>query len=78
VKTVVAGGPADKCGRIRVGDELLAVNGSYVAGLPLHNVFKLVLGEDGTLVTLDVCQVRGADMRAHTRRAFAHVPSRIS
>ena len=73
VKTVVSGGPADRCGRIRVGDEVLAVNGSYIAGLPLHNVFTLVLGEEGTLVTLDVCQVRSA-----CSCAFVHVPSRIS
>lgn len=38
-------------------------------GLPLHNVFTLVLGEEGTLVTLDVCQVS-----AHPHATFSRIP----
>lgn len=32
VKHVVPGGPAHLCGKIRVGDELLAINGYNIAG----------------------------------------------
>jgi len=52
VKVVTPGGAAEADGNIRQGDELLAVDGQGVDGHHLHDVFDMVLGEQGTRVTL--------------------------
>ena len=56
VKHVVPGGPAEMCGRIRPGDELLAVDGKSLAGVPLEQVFDMIIGQQGSQVTIDIAQ----------------------
>ena len=52
VKTIVAGGAAEQCGLIRIGDALLAVDGVDVYGAPLSELGKRVLGPSGSVVKL--------------------------
>jgi FtsZ-binding cell division protein ZapB len=56
VKHVVPGGPAEMCGRIRPGDELRAVDGKSLAGVPLEQVFDMIIGQQGSQVTIDIAQ----------------------
>jgi hypothetical protein len=56
VKHVVPGGPAEMCGSIRPGDELLAVDGKSLAGVPLEHVFDMIIGQQGSQVTINILQ----------------------
>jgi carboxyl-terminal processing protease len=59
IREVVPGGPADKSGKIKVGDRILGVaqgNGQFtdVMGWRIEDVVKLVRGERDSTVRLDV------------------------
>jgi hypothetical protein len=54
VKELTPGGAAEKDGRIVKMDVILSVDGVDVTGMHLEKVFKLILGEEGTKVTLQV------------------------
>jgi len=59
VRTIVKGGPADKSGRIKVGDRIVAVGQEKagmqdVIGWRLDDVVDLIRGKKGTTVLLDV------------------------
>eukprot|EP00960_Hanusia_phi_P027686 746962-Hanusia_phi.AAC.2 len=70
IKYIVPGGPAALCGKIRISDQLLKgdlraaseatdsfpVEDVNVYGLPLDKVFDLILGEEGTEVSLTIGQ----------------------
>jgi len=56
IKYLVPGGPAALSGKIRISDQLLKVEDVNVYGLPLDKVFDLILGEEGTEVTLTIGQ----------------------
>ena len=49
---MVPGGSAERCGEIRVGDELVSVNGASVEGLTLKQVVTLIKGLPSTKVVL--------------------------
>ena len=70
VKDVVPGGPADRCGRIRPGDEVLAVDGKSSAGVPLEQIFDMIIGQVGSQVTIDVAQGQTAVAKLTLTRAF--------
>ena len=55
VTTTVAGGPSEKVG-LRAGDRIVEVDGKDIAGIGLKNsdVFDMLRGDKGTLVTLKV------------------------
>lgn len=55
VTTTVAGGPSEKVG-LRAGDRIVEVDGKNIAGIGLKNsdVFDMLRGDKGTLVTLKV------------------------
>ncbi len=58
VKSVLPGSPAERCGKIRAGDELHSVRGQVVAGMPLASVFEMVLGDEGSTLELELyCQM---------------------
>ena len=70
VKDVVPGGPADRCGRIRPGDEVLAVDGKSSAGVPLEQIFDMIIGQVGSQVTIDIAQGQTAVAKLTLTRAF--------
>ncbi len=57
VKSMTKGGAAERDGRIRPLDVLLSVDGHEVTGHALEEVFKMVLGEEGTQVRLQMQRV---------------------
>src|SRR5947209_4934199 len=74
VARVFAGSPAQR-GGIRSGDEILAVNGQSLAGVPVDVATSRITGPPGTHVTLAVAP-RGT-ARAHEitlQRARINVP----
>lgn len=52
VKTIVNGGSAEREGSVRVGDLIVAVDDRDVVGEPLATLRGLILGPQGSLVTL--------------------------
>ncbi|MFA6676773.1 MAG: S41 family peptidase [Bacteroidales bacterium] len=58
VQNPVAGGPSEKVG-IRAGDKIIGVDGEQISGKELTNdkVFKLLRGEKGTKVDLQIWRV---------------------
>ena len=58
VRGLVAGGAAARGGRIRCGDELLAVDSRTVAGLSVAGVATLIAGPVGTEVELTLLRTR--------------------
>ncbi len=70
VRTVVKGGPADKSGKIHVGDRIVAVGQGEksttqdVIGWRIDDVVEKIRGSKGTIVALDVLPVgAGADAK---------------
>ncbi|XP_046560212.1 tyrosine-protein phosphatase non-receptor type 13-like [Haliotis rubra] len=57
VKSVTAGGPANKDGSIRPGDRLVAINGQSLEGVQHHEAVQMIRESDD-LVSLLVSQVR--------------------
>jgi hypothetical protein len=58
VHSLVAGGPADSCGLIRKGDELVSVDGIDVRGMGAGELAQVLIGPVGT-------SVRVAFLRGH-------------
>lgn len=52
VKSIAPGGAAERDGRVQAGDEVHAVDGVSVRGLPLEDVLRLVLGPEGSQLRL--------------------------
>ena len=50
VHSLVAGGPADACGLIRKGDELVSVGGTDVRGMGASELAQVLIGPVGTSV----------------------------
>ncbi|KAH9639572.1 hypothetical protein HF086_005829 [Spodoptera exigua] len=52
---IIAGGVAEKCGKLAIGDELLTINGESVLNKPLSEAIKL-LQQSGQRVQLQLCR----------------------
>ena len=52
VKSLAAGGPAEKCGLVQVGDVLHEIDGHHVCRKPVAQLAPLILGQEGTVVKL--------------------------
>lgn len=52
INDIVPGGPADRTGKLRIGDELIRVDGRFVRGRPASQIAPKVLGPAGTIVEL--------------------------
>jgi C-terminal processing protease CtpA/Prc len=50
VHSLVVGGPAESCGLIRKGDELIAVDGTNVCGMGAKELAQVLIGPVGTSV----------------------------
>jgi len=52
VKQLIPGGTASMCGQIDVDDAVVAVDGQRIAGMNIEQVQDLILGPEGTTVTI--------------------------
>lgn len=52
ISKVVQGGPADKSGLFKSGDEIVKINDKSIAGEPFEKVMELIRGDDGSALTL--------------------------
>ena len=57
-------GPAERTGKIKIGDQLTRVDGKFVRGMPVSRVAPMVLGPAGTLVELSFKRVQGPAVMA--------------
>ena len=81
IREIVPGSPADKSGKLKVGDRIVGVaqgNGPYtdVLGWRLDDVVALVRGEKGSTVRLDVIPGDGGPDAKHV--AVSMVRKKIS
>jgi len=62
VAQIVAGGPADRTGRVRQGDLLVTIDGKNMFGQDLEYVSKYILGPEGSAVRLGFyeCNSKGS------------------
>ena len=72
VKSVRPGGPADKCGVVKIGDELESVNGVSVGGLALESIHDIIhkRKQAGGAIELQLLR-RGALPNEHSVRFVA-------
>lgn len=59
---IIEGSPADRCGKLKVGDRILAVNGQSIISMPHADIVKLIK-DAGLTVTLHIIPDEGK----HTR-----------
>lgn len=50
---IIEGSPADRCGKLKVGDRILAVNGQSIISMPHADIVKLIK-DAGLTVTLHI------------------------
>lgn len=55
---IIEGSPADRCGRLKVGDRILAVNGQSIISMPHADIVKLIK-DAGLSVTLHIIPEEG-------------------
>jgi C-terminal peptidase prc len=53
IETPIEGQPAERAG-LKAGDQIMAVDGRVVTGMPLHKVVKLIKGEKGSTVVMKI------------------------
>lgn len=54
IDAVIPGSPAQKSGKLRPGDEIIAVNGQSIQGMTIEQSRTLIAGKAGTNVTLTI------------------------
>ena len=57
VTELVAGGSADRSGKVQVGDKLLLVDGNPLDGMTPVDLAQVISGPEGTFVRLSFCRV---------------------
>ena len=55
---IIEGSPADRCGKLKVGDRILAVNGQSIISMPHADIVKLIK-DAGLTVTLHIITEEG-------------------
>lgn len=58
---VIEGSPADRCGKLKVGDHISAVNGQSIVDLSHDNIVQLIK-DAGVTVTLTVIAEEGEEV----------------
>lgn len=53
---LIKGAPAQKSGKIEIGDRLIAVDGERVSDRPYHDILDLIRGEAGTPIKLTIAR----------------------
>ncbi|XP_068595941.1 membrane-associated guanylate kinase, WW and PDZ domain-containing protein 2 [Brachionichthys hirsutus] len=56
---IIEGSPADRCGKLKVGDRILAVNGQSIVSMPHADIVKLIK-DAGLTVTLHIIPEEGS------------------
>ena len=59
IENFIEGGSAKECGKIAVGDYIVAVNGEEVYGMTLSEIVSLIRGPEGTDVTITLMGANG-------------------
>ncbi len=70
---VIPGSPAERAG-VRAGDEIVAVDGTSVAGLTVDEIVAKVRGPEGTKVTLELKSTDGTTRSLTITRARIDIP----
>lgn len=55
---IIEGSPADRCGKLKVGDRILAVNSQSIVNMPHADIVKLIK-DAGLSVTLRIIPQEG-------------------
>lgn len=55
---IIEGSPADRCGKLKVGDRILAVNSQSIVNMPHADIVKLIK-DAGLSVTLKIIPQEG-------------------
>lgn len=55
---IIEGSPADRCGKLKVGDRILAVNSQSIVSMPHADIVKLIK-DAGLSVTLRIIPQEG-------------------
>lgn len=61
VREVIKGGPAEKSGRIKEGDTIVAVDGEEIRQVSFHKVLELMRGKEGTKTVLGIMRQTDRD-----------------
>lgn len=71
---IIEGSPADRCGKLKVGDRILAVNGQSIISMPHADIVKLIK-DAGLTVTLHIIPEEGKSVcaRAYVCVLLLHV-----
>lgn len=71
---IIEGSPADRCGKLKVGDRILAVNGQSIISMPHADIVKLIK-DAGLTVTLHIIPEEGKSVcaRAYVCVSCYHV-----
>uniref|UniRef100_A0A4W6E3W1 Membrane-associated guanylate kinase, WW and PDZ domain-containing protein 2 n=1 Tax=Lates calcarifer TaxID=8187 RepID=A0A4W6E3W1_LATCA len=73
---IIEGSPADRCGKLKVGDRILAVNGQSIISMPHADIVKLIK-DAGLTVTLHIIPEEGESevkARQDVKPDFRHPP----
>ena len=62
---IIEGSPADRCGKLKVGDRILAVNSQSIVSMPHADIVKLIK-DAGLSVTLRIIPQEGESTRGRT------------
>lgn len=54
IKQLMDGGPAAKSGLIKIGDQIISIDGKALANIPLNKVMEMIRGKNGTSLDLQV------------------------
>ena len=71
VERILPGGPSEKYGKLKSGDQIVSVGQGEdgpmkdVIGMRLRDVVKLIRGESGTVVRVGVVPADGGDVVVH-------------
>lgn len=66
---IIEGSPADRCGKLKVGDRILAVNSQSIVSMPHADIVKLIK-DAGLSVTLRIIPQEGERTRGHARNTW--------
>lgn len=64
---IIEGSPADRCGRLKIDDRILAVNGQSIISMPHADIVKLIK-DAGLIVTLHIIPEEGESEKMRERR----------
>lgn len=73
---IIEGSPADRCGKLKVGDRILAVNNQSIVNMPHADIVKLIK-DAGLSVTLRIIPQEGETWtHTHTKHLLTVIHDR--